>query len=201
VSAVPSVGPFVGEAPQDRHAERIVGEMLTCLEDFAATVEPQLRAAMLTRIPGSVKGQERFLSRLAAVPSPAIIDIAAAVGKRCRFTILLSLWQKDPFGGADVASYTASAAGPGTEKRDSYVCWRISRHALVRLVQRSEAHDAVKLLDVMRVMARAVLVALPESDLSQGKPGSIKVPFTGGVAVVELPAPGELILIKTILSP
>ena len=53
--------PFVGEAPEDRHAERVVGEMLTCLDDFAATGQPRLDTAMGAHIPGSVKGQERFL--------------------------------------------------------------------------------------------------------------------------------------------
>ena len=53
-------------------------------------------------------------------------------------------------------------------------------------------------MSAMRELARAVLIALPESDLDQGKPGSIKVAFAGGVAVVELPAPGELILVKTV---
>ena len=108
---------------------------------------------------------------------------------------------KDPFGGADVASYTASANGPGTEKRASYVCWRISRHALVRLVQRSGAHDVVKLLNVMRVMARAVIIGLAGNGLLEDQPGVLKVPFAGGVAVLELPEPKAVIVVKTILPP
>ena len=163
MDAIPSIGPFVGEVPEDRHAERVVGEMLTCLDDFAATVQPQLEAVMGARIPGSIKGQERFLARLKAVPSPAIINVAGAVGKRCRFQVLLSLWKRDEFGGANVITCTAFADGPGTEKRDSFVRWRISRHALVGLVQRSQAHDAIRLLNVMRVMARAVIIALSDS--------------------------------------
>ena len=63
MNEIPGVGPFVGDAPEDRHAERVVAMMLTCLDDFAATVEPQLGAAMAARIPGSVKGQERFLGQ------------------------------------------------------------------------------------------------------------------------------------------
>jgi hypothetical protein len=51
LNAIPSVGPFVGDAPEDRHAERVVGEMLTCLDDFAATVEPQLDARLATTNP------------------------------------------------------------------------------------------------------------------------------------------------------
>jgi hypothetical protein len=81
------------------------------------------------------------------------------------------------------------------------VHWRISRHALVRLVQRSQAHDAVKLLSVMRVMARAVILALADSCLIEDKPGSIKVPFAGRIDVLELPEPEALIVVKTILPP
>ena len=199
LNEIPSVGRFVGDVPEDRHAERVVAMMLTCLDDFAMTVRPQLDAAMAARIPGSIKGQERFLARLRAVPSPAIINVAGAVGKRCRFTVLLSLWEKDEFGGANVVSCTAVADGPGTEKRGSFVRWRISRHALVRLVQRSQAHDAVKLLDVMRVMARAVIVALTDSGLLEDQAGVLKVSFAGGVAVLELPEPGAVIVVKTVL--
>jgi hypothetical protein len=72
-------------------------------------LEPQLGAAMAARIPGSVKGQERFVARLLAVPSPAIIAIGAMFGKRCKFNIQLSLWKKDQFGGAEVIVCNASA--------------------------------------------------------------------------------------------
>jgi hypothetical protein len=179
----------------------VVGEMLTCLDDFAMTVQPQLDAAMSAHIPGSIKGQQRFVARLMAIPSPAIINIAAVFGKRCRFHILLSLWEKDEFGGANVICCTAVADGPGTEKRSSSVLWRNSRHALARLVQRSEAHDAVKLLSVMRVMAQAVILALADSGLIKDKPGVLKVPFAGGIVVLELPEPGAVIVVKTILPP
>ena len=51
----------------------------------------------------------------------------------------------------------------------------------------------------MRVMAKAVIVDLADSDLLKDKPGVVKVPFAGGIAVLELPAPGALIVVKTIL--
>lgn len=50
-------------------------------------------------------------------------------------------------------------------------------------------------------MAKAVLIALADSDFIEDKPGLLKVPFAGGIAVVELPEPGTLIVVKTILSP
>jgi hypothetical protein len=53
----------------------------------------------------------------------------------------------------------------------------------------------------MRVMAEAVILALADSGLIQDKPGVLKVPFAGGIAVLELPEPGALIIVKTILPP
>jgi hypothetical protein len=46
---IPSVGPFVGDAPED---------------DFAATVQPQLNVAMGARIPGSVTSYRGHADRL-----------------------------------------------------------------------------------------------------------------------------------------
>jgi hypothetical protein len=72
---------------------------------------------------------------------------------------------------------------------------------ILALRSSARAHDAVKLLSVMRVLAKAVIIALADSGLIEDKPGVIKVPFPGGIAVLELPAPGELVVVKTILPP
>ena len=43
MNAVPQVGPYVGAVPEDRHAERVVGEMLAYLDDFTRErARPQL---------------------------------------------------------------------------------------------------------------------------------------------------------------
>ena len=43
----------------------------------------------------------------------------------------------------------------------------------------------------MRVMARAVIIGLAGNGLLEDQPGVLKVPFAGGVAVLELPEPGR----------
>jgi hypothetical protein len=53
----------------------------------------------------------------------------------------------------------------------------------------------------MRVMARAVIIVLTDSSLLKDQPGVLKVPFAGGIAVLELSEPGALIVVKTILPP
>ena len=72
------VGPFVGSAaPEDRHAKRIVREMLAFLGDLTKQTRPQLDGAMLRRIGGSPPAQARFLDRVQNSRSPAIVDIAS----------------------------------------------------------------------------------------------------------------------------
>ena len=162
---VPGVGPFIGDAPQDRHAERVVREALTFLDTLTKALQPRLNEAMLRRIGGSIKAQRRFLDRVASVRSPAVIEVASSFGKRCKFLFLLSLWEVDEQGGATVWWFKAEGRGPGRVERQHCTRWRISRHALVRLVQRAQAHDALKLLYAMRALAAAVVDAMADSRL------------------------------------
>jgi hypothetical protein len=48
-------------------------------------VQPRLDEAMGRRIGGSPKAQARFLDRIEGVRSPAVIEVTASPGKRCRF--------------------------------------------------------------------------------------------------------------------
>ena len=100
--------------------------------------------------------------------SPAVIEVASSLGKRCKFPFLLSLWEADEHGGATVWWFKAEGRGPGRVEREHCTTWRISRHALVRLVQRAQAHDALKLLYAMRALAAAVVDAMAESALGAG---------------------------------
>jgi hypothetical protein len=197
---IPSVGPFVGEAPEDRHAERVVGDMLAFLDEFTIKARPQLFAAMGQPIGGTVKAQQRFLDKVKAIPSPAVIDIAADLGKRCRFSIILSLWEPDKFGGATVWGYLAIGEGPGRVTREQGPIWHLSRHAAARLVQRSQAHDAFQLLRVMRAMAGPITDGIADHGLLTSV-GVIKVAFPGGIAVVEKPADSEFPIVVTMLPP
>ena len=71
-AARPGVGPFVGDAPEGRHAERVVRK----------------------------KAQAQFLNRIEDVRSPAVIEVTTIPGTRCRFLVLLSLWETDGHGGS-----------------------------------------------------------------------------------------------------
>jgi hypothetical protein len=174
--------------------------MLTFLDAFTLRTLPQLTAALKAPIGGTPKAQQRYLDKVKAVPSLAIIDIGANLGSRCRFSIMVSVWQPDRFGGALVCGFMVIGEGPGRVRRHEGPIWRISRHALVRLVQRAGATDAVKLLNAMCALAAPITDGIAGQGLLK-RVGVIKVPFEGGIAVVEKPAPGELVVVKTILPP
>lgn len=197
---LPAVGPFVGDAPEDRHAERVVGDMLAFLDKLTTKARPRLFAAIGQPIGGTVMAQQRFLDKVQAVSSPAVIDIATALGKRCRFSLILSLWERDEFGGATVWGFGAIGEGPGRVTRNHGPLWRLSRHALVRLVQRAQAHDPIRLLQAMRAMAGPVTDGIADNDLLTSA-GVIKVPFPGGIAVVEKPTDSEFPIVVTMLPP
>jgi hypothetical protein len=196
---VPGVGPFVGPAPEDRHAERVVRECLAFLSGLTGQMQPQLNEAMGRRIGGSLKAQARFLKRIEELRSPAVIEVTWSPGKRCRFFVLLSLWETDEHGGATVWWFIADGQGPGRVARQYCPMWRISRHALVRLVQRAEAHDALRLLVAMRGMAGPVMDAIADAKLGTGDGQTLKVPFPTGIAILEWPDESPVAVVKTIL--
>ena len=131
--------------------------------------------------------------------SPAIVDIASTFGRRCRFSLLVSLWEADEHGGSTVWTFTSVGRGPGRVERGGDPSWRISRHALIRLVQRVEAHDALRLLYAMRELAGPVLAAIADSSLAAGDGQTLKVPFPGGVAVLGWPEDSTIAVVKTVL--
>src|SRR4029077_12444726 len=156
-----------GEIP-DAHARRVVSEMLEFLTGAAASFTPALERAVSQPIGGNPKAQQKFIDRVVESGSPAIIDFATVTGKRCKFGMMISIWYVDTRGGAMVWQYFVTANGPGTEQRRAGPLWRITRHALARLVQRSGAHDAIKLLATMRKIGKVVTDAMAGAYLLRG---------------------------------
>lgn len=189
-----------GEIP-DAHARRVVSEMLDFLAGAAASFTPALEHAMRQPIGGNPKAQRKFVDRVAETRSPAIIDFVTLYGKRCKFGMAISIWRADAHGGATVWQYFARADGPGTEQRRAGPLWRITQHALARLVQRSGAHDAIKLLAAMRELGKEVTNGMASAHLLRGDGKILYVKFNGGTVVLEWPEDSDVALVKTVLSP
>jgi hypothetical protein len=190
---------IIGDVP-DLHAKRVVSEMLKFLSDLALSLNPALQRAISNPIGGNIKAQKRYIERVRAVRSPALIDFSTYLGKRCRFGMMLSIWYADQNEGATVWQYFATASGPETETRRVGPLWRITNHALIRLVQRSDAHDAVKLINAMRAIGGVVSDAMYKANLQAGDGQVLYVRFANGVCVLEWPAGSDVALVKTILG-
>ena len=185
----------------DLHAKRVVGEMLAFLENASTAYIPQLANAMNRPIGGNPKAQQRWADRINKASAPMVVDFATTTGKRAKFKMFLSIWTPDEWNGATVRVYLASSDGPGTEQRKRGPLWRFSQHALVRLVQRSGATDAVKLMLVMRKVAAVVGDGMMIATLKVGDGQVLHLKFDGGIAVVEWPADSDVAVVKTVLGP
>ena len=191
---------IVGEIPET-HAKRVVGEMVDFLTQASAFYIGRLSAAMKQPIGGNPKSQQRWAERVNKSTVPILVDFATLWGKRAKFAVIISIWRQDEFGGATVWNYMATSEGPGTEKRGAGPFWRFSNHALVRLVQRSGATDAAKLMLAMRAVAVVVGDTMAARGLTRGDKQVLHVPFDKGHAVVEWPGDSDLAVVKTILGP
>ena len=109
-----------------------------------------------------MKSQQRFAERVRNSRSPAIIQFSPNYGKRCRFKLGWAIYERDAYGGAVVSWVLIKGGGPGRVSHGSAPLWRVSRHALARMVQRCEAHDAFELLYRMRELADEVSSAVTE---------------------------------------
>ena len=173
-------------------------EALTFLDTLTKALQPRLNEPMLRRIGGSIKLSPDSSTGWRA-SAPRVIEVASSFGKRCKFLFLLSLWEADEQGGATVWWFKAEGRGPGRVERQHCTRWRISRHALVRLVQRAQAHEALKLLYAMLALAAAVVDAMADSRLDPGDGQTLRVPFPGGVAVLGWPEDSTISVVKTVL--
>ena len=178
---------IVGDIP-DAHAKRVVGEMVEFLSSVSTLYRDRLVNAMRQPIGGNPKSQQRWADRVNKSTLPILADFATAWGKRAKFAVVISVWNPDEWGGATVWNYMTVSEGPGKEKRTKGPLWRFSQHALVRLVQRTGATDAAKLMLAMRKVSEVVGDGMAAVGLTQGDRQILHLKFDGGHAVVEWPA-------------
>ena len=191
---------LIGDIP-DLHAKRIVADMLEFLNSASMVYANRLAAAMNRPIGGNPKAQQRWADRINEATAPVVVDFATTFGKRAKFQMLLSIWTPDQWNGATVKIYLVSSDRPGTEIRKSGFLWRFSEHALVRLVQRSGATNAVRLMLAMRKVAVVVGDGMMNVRLKAGDGQVLHLKFDGGIAVVEWPAGSDVAVVKTVLGP
>ena len=188
----------------ERHADRVVAEMLQHIARWqqARRSRPFLvRKAMSA---GNPKAQERLVERLRASGGIAAIDMKLTPGKRGRYMIEIHDWTVwDEARGVEMASGTAipekpwllccvtgvRGLGDGHTKVDSCYVLHLTHHCLSRLAQRCGARTVDDLIAATKALwgsYRAYRAVKPGTDTPDGTRLTVDLPNRMGKAVAVL---------------
>jgi hypothetical protein len=76
--------------PPERHADRIVAEMLQMIVRVHADIQAAIHAAFADRSDGNPKGQQRMVRKLRDSGGRLLFDAVLQPGKRGRYTLILT---------------------------------------------------------------------------------------------------------------
>lgn len=153
-----SIGP-----PPERHAERVVDEMINFMRKFQLRVARQGEALDLDKM-GGERGQRKCVKKLLDSIAPVVLGWHLETAKRGRFELQVTVWHAwDANRGellqaegplppsACLVAYALMLTGVNYTPR-----WRgapllaISRHACIRLAMRAGVRTVVDLIEAMR---------------------------------------------------
>lgn len=208
--------------PPDRHAERVVDEMLRYLHQARPRLSVAAEALLDNRRMGTPEGQRRVVARLRKAMGPLALDLRLKPAKRGKYSMLLVDWtiwdpirdrevdyDKPPpptaWLAAVVSLYTGANYIPKVRSGERLL---LSRHSIVRLAQRADVRTVEDLIEALRgLWAAAYLLIQLKPSGSWLKPpdGAWLVPSSfdgsGPVAVFEPDSSGApRLVVKTILD-
>jgi hypothetical protein len=179
---IQSVGP-----PPEKHAMRIVSEMIEYLHDRQRDLWARAAGSINTKQMGSVVGQERAIARFQKQNEGLILKTWFTPGSRGRYklrAVMWMIWNPAGDGGhgdmagpnnplpdnAQLAVGIAVRTGRDTEFK-TYVPLVITRHAMVRLAERAGVRTVDDLLLVMKLLWNAAM-ALAEETRTETPPAA-----------------------------
>ena len=192
-------------SPPERHADRVVDEMIRWLIAESARFRPAIDEA-LKMSPGNPKAQARLRERIRHLGEGVVTGVWLNPGKRGRYTLTLAYWtgwhpeQDRPIEPDDLlptskvwlAYWQTELTGEGAGKRTERSMPRLlaTHHALSRLAQRCDARKPLDLLNGIGLMWGAVLDlvnAHGDDDWLNPPSGQWQVEIKGGATVVLKP--------------
>jgi hypothetical protein len=157
-----------GPVPE-RHADRVVAEMLRFIaREHAGTYHRVIAAIQHDRC-GNPTAQRRTVERIRRAAGPTLIDVELTPGKRGRYTIEFFDWVGwNEQRGEEIApgdplppkpwlacSFTVIKGTPTGRDAEAYNCLLITHHALSRLAQRAGARSIADLITATAAIWRA----------------------------------------------
>lgn len=207
-------------SPPDRHAERIVDEMLVWLFKRSREVWLNSKGTFNHKQMGNPVGQERAVERLKQAIGDLLLHCHLEPGKRGKFHLTLVQWMIWNSTQGLVCNPKTEPPPPtawiaiATSFCDRDLEWRtavpmlVTRHAMVRLAQRAGVRTVPDLLLAMRELWWVLYELVVRDDTLKGHwtdppPEGWRLPMDrGAIAVVGREEQGmRRMLVKTILNP
>jgi hypothetical protein len=149
--AIASIG-----APPDRHAERILDDMLRFLQGQQKQLWANAAGSLTRKQMGTPVGQQRAVRRFTQAASPLLLDVRLWPAKRGKYTLLLNSWMVwDPGSGGMAVSRlpppalawlaVTTALSTGANHSSEWECGAlllVTRHACIRLAQRANSEPS-----------------------------------------------------------
>lgn len=211
---ISSLGP-----PPDRHAERIVEEMLTYLHRAENHWTQRSAGVLDMNRMGNPTAQVRTVARFEKALGPVVIQTYLKTGKRAKFkldVVCWCLWDLDKDEASDWEAPRPANACLAVvmhhltkDHQDSRTPLLITRHACIRLAQRGGVRTVPDLIVALRELWDAVAglsVNRPDSAWLDAPAAGWLVPIRadGTIAVLgseDCNGQGRRLVLKTILEP
>jgi hypothetical protein len=215
---ITSIGP-----PPERHAERIVDEMILWLHGRQQEIWVKAKGSLRTKQLGNPVGQTRAVARMREALGDMVLALDLQTGKRGRFVLQMIAWTV--WDSARNASVELDAPPPAYASlgvvyatTDRTREWRgtiplvVTRHALVRLAERAGMRTVEDLYDALLLIWRGFCDILSSGDdnaLARNRtfnppPQGWRVPLRHGFGVAvmsknDAAADEPRLVVKTIL--
>jgi hypothetical protein len=171
MAAMPTIDPRVIGPPPERHAARVVGEMVRWLAGERARLSGELMVAFDRSKSkfGSPIAQRRLADRLRKAGGKALLDLRLRTGKRGNFVLSVVEWYVyDPARHETIFSFDplrekpwlecSASVWPAKRRDDKFTVtlFSMSHHAMQRLAERCGARAPDDLLAAMRELWSAL---------------------------------------------
>jgi hypothetical protein len=190
--------------PPERHAHRVIGEMLVWLKGESDRRMPGVQRILneTDHLAGSARAQRRFATRLSKAADLLLLGMWLQCGKRGCFRLLLHVWSVDPtWPQIRLGTIAIRGAGNYRVEENYFPLFTVSHHALSRLAQRCEVRTTYDLHTALGVMGAAAMAAGWQFlHVDDYPPAGKRFAFPGGIAVLKRDVDTGELVVATVLE-
>jgi hypothetical protein len=194
-------------APPDRHAERIVTEMMAWMKGQQPTLLMRDVAAALGswRSMETPDGQQKAAQRLREDCAGFVFSVDLTPNTRGRFRLAFNSWMVTlgPRLAVNLIELRAVKDFQRVPDTDARIPMQVTHHACVRLAQRANVKTVRQMIHALQMIWEAArpMLAEPREHWATPPDAGWLVPLKNGSFMVVTTNAGDELLVKTVLSP